>query len=43
MRRHAKHMWGELVQHSRTEGMLKQHLAGAELREVQKKLVDVLR
>jgi len=34
VRKHAKHLWGELGQHSRTEGLLKQHLSGSQLREV---------
>ena len=34
VRKHAKHLWGELGQHSRTEGLLKQHLSGSNLREV---------
>ena len=34
VRKHAKHLWGELGQHSRTEGLLKHHLSGSHLREV---------
>ena len=34
VRKHAKHLWGELAQHARTEGLLKQHLSGSQLREV---------
>ena len=34
VRKHAKHLWGELGQHARTEGLLKQHLSGSQLREV---------
>ena len=34
VRKHAKHLWAELGQHSRTESLLKQHLSGSQLREV---------
>ena len=34
----AKHLMGELVQHSRTENLLSQHLSDLELRGIKKTL-----
>jgi len=42
VRQHGKHLWGELVQHAKTEQMLKQYVKDPELRNVQK-ILDSLR
>ena len=41
VRQHAKHLWAEVVQHSRTDSLLKENLKDPELRDV-KKILDNL-
>ena len=38
VRAHGRHLWSELVQHSKTEQMLKQYLREVELRNIKKTL-----
>ena len=42
VRQHGKHMWTELIQHAKTEQMLKQYVKDPELRNIQK-ILDGLR
>ena len=42
VRQHGKHMWKELIEHAKTEQMLKQYVKDAELRNIQK-IFDSLR
>ena len=42
VRQHGKHLWTELIQHAKTEQMLKQYIKDPELRNIQK-ILDGLR